>query len=143
MAGRVSGTVSAVIVYAFEGIDERLDLVPLAGRRALDAAARKVGLEAWRALPLPERRAIVAAGSADVVDVSRVLAALAEAPSTPIVARPEPTRDALPDGLDGLDAARWRALRGLDRWALASLASRQRHDGLAALLSELGLSAAS
>jgi hypothetical protein len=108
MAGPVSGTVSAVIVYAFEGIDERLDLVPLAGRRALDAAARKVGLEAWRALPLPERRAIVAAGS----------------------------------GLDGLDAARWRALRGLDRWALASLASRQRHDGLAALLSELGLSAA-
>ena len=64
-------------VYAFEGIGEDLDLVPLAGRRALDAVARKVSLEGWRALPIPSRRAIVVAGSAEVVDVARVLEAIA------------------------------------------------------------------
>ena len=141
MRRRGSGTVIAVIVYAFEGIDEALDLVPLAGRRALDAAARKVGLEAWRALPLGTRRAIVEAGSAEAVEVARVLDAIATVPHTPLAASPEPSRDVVPAALAALPLARWRALRALDRWALENLARRGREGAVSALRLELGLAA--
>ena len=126
-------------VYAFEGIGEDLDLVPLAGRRALDAVARKVSLEGWRALPIPSRRAIVVPGSAEVVDVARVLEAIAAVPHTPLAASPEPPADVVPDTLEHLPVHRWRELRALDRWALENLARRGRSGAVSALLLELGL----
>src|SRR3954469_11467559 len=65
-----------VKLYSFDGVDAALDLLPLAARRALAGAGRKVSLEAWRALPLETRRVIVEAGSAPTVDAARVEGAL-------------------------------------------------------------------
>ena len=57
-------------VYAFEGIDDSLDLVPLAARRALDAAGLKVSLDEWRATTLDARRAMTTLGSEPRVNVA-------------------------------------------------------------------------
>jgi hypothetical protein len=130
-------------VFRFEEIDASLDLVPLAGRRALDAAGRKVGLEAWRGLPLEARRGIVAAGAAEHVDAATVRRLLGAAPGEAVRAPAEPPAGALPVELAetlaarGLTDARWSSLRALDRWALASLARRGRLEGLSALVAEL------
>jgi hemerythrin-like domain-containing protein len=133
-------------VYRFEGIDASLTLVPLAGRRALDAAGRKVGLEAWRAMPREARRSIVDAGGAERVGVQAVRAALDGVETRRVEGRPDPdlahvpgvVRAALASFLE-LDDVRWSALRSLDRWAFASLAERGRFEGLRALAEELGL----
>lgn len=127
-------------VYRFEGIDEALDLVPLAGRRALDRAGRKLGLEAWRALSLEARTAIVEAGTAETVDGGRVLGILSGAQTSSLEARPEPDASVPPPLVvaTGVTRERWARLSGLDRWALDSLAHRGRHETLAALLAELG-----
>lgn len=126
-------------VYRFEGIGDDLDLVPLAGRRALDAAALKVGLAAWRTIPLAQRTAIVAQGASERVDAGEVRRLVAGAESSPIFSEPEPDAAVAPDALArfGVDGARWTALGALDRWALASLARRGRDDSVRALLAEL------
>ena len=49
-------------VYAFEEIDETLPLVPLAARRALDAAGKKLSLAGWLSLPVARRAVLVEAG---------------------------------------------------------------------------------
>jgi hypothetical protein len=127
-------------IYAFEGTDEGLDLVPLAGRRALDAARLKVGLATWRTLPLSKRTAIVEAGAEAVVDAAAVTALVAGAETSRIDPEPEPDPGTVPEALArlGVSADRWSALRALDRWALASLARRGRTETLDALLRELG-----
>ncbi|MFO0710496.1 MAG: nitrate reductase associated protein [Sandaracinus sp.] len=127
-------------IYRFEQIGEDLELVPLAGRRALDAAGRKVALLEWRALPHDARQLIVDAGGHEVVDVEAVRSALGSSEGAPISTTPEPSRDALPDALagKGLSLAWWSRLRALDRFALHSLARRGRDDGLKALRAELG-----
>lgn len=129
-------------VYRFEGIDDSLDLVPLAGRRALDRAHRKLGLEGWRKLPLTSRRAIVEAGAADVVDATLVERLLAGSETSPAGGRSDPDPAVVPASVSSvvpLSAARWAALRALDRWALESLAARGRIDALRASAAELGL----
>jgi len=140
MTDRAAGT------YAFEAIDATLDLVPLAGRRALDRAGKKLSLDAWRALTLDARRAIVDAGTRAEVPVAYVCAALVEASPAPaeIVAPPEPDAASLPAlvrsalGAErALDAAAWRGLTPLARFALASLASRSRSVSLSLAYDEL------
>jgi hypothetical protein len=135
-------------VYRFEDIDASLGLVPLAGRRALDAAGRTVSLEAWRAMPHGRRTAIVAAGAAERIDVEAVRSALAEVDTRPIEGRPDPDPTRVPGAVRAAlaselslepDDARWPVLRGLDRWALASLADHGRFEGLRALAEELGM----
>lgn len=135
----------ATAIYAFEALDEMLDLVPLAGRRALDRAGKKLSLAAWRSLPLEARRAIVDAGTRAEVPVASVCAALVGAtpPPVDIVAPPEPDI-ALPSLVQSalgaeriLDDAAWRALSPLARFALASLASRGRAESLALAYDEL------
>lgn len=143
VAREYMGTMAAAIVYRFEGIGPELELVPLAGRRALDNAGAKVGLEAWRRLSRDARAAIVSMGSADVVDGDAVRRALLDAPWTPCSGRPEPDATTVPSELTaglaaaGLPIERWPRLRGVDRWALASLASRGRAEALAQLVAEL------
>src|SRR5450631_2076987 len=66
----------SVKLYSFDGVDAALGLLPLAARRALDVTGLKVSLEAWRALPLESRRALVEAGAGSTVDVERVTALL-------------------------------------------------------------------
>lgn len=128
-------------VYRFEAIDETLDLVPLAGRRALDRAGRKVGLEAWRRLSPTARAAIVEAGASAVVDAGRVRELLAGVEASPLEGRAEPSATVVPPALSAagvrLSTERWAALRALDRWALESLAARERTDALRSLLAEL------
>ena len=129
-------------VYRFEEIDESLELVPLAARRALDRARTKLSLDGWRRLPLDRRAAIAEAGAADEVDVEGVRRLLADSDATATEGRPEPDAGAVPALLSSaaptLTSARWAALRALDRWALESLAARGRTDALAAALAELG-----
>ncbi len=134
------------MIYKFEGIDGTLDLVPLAARRALDRAGKKVGLEAWRAAPLPVRQRMIEAGAALDVDAARVERLLADA-SIPSEALPavvlDPPDDALPADLEGLlgpaiGDETWRSLSPLDRYALAKIAKKSgASDRLTAAVSEI------
>jgi hypothetical protein len=134
-----------VVVYRFEEIDASLTLVPLAGRRALDRAGRKVGLEAWQRLPIEVRATIIDAGSGESVDEALVRKLVDAIPWTEHEAWPEPPRDVVDHeviraGLEHpIAVERWSALRALDRWAITSLARRGRHEGLTALRRELGV----
>ncbi len=119
-------------VYAFEGIDDTLPFVPLAGRRVLDAAGRKLSLDAWVTLSLADRRRIVAAGAGPIVDLS-VLATIDGVSRAParIPPEPEPDPQHVPPSVSGglgpgraLDAARWRELSALDRYALTKYAGK-------------------
>jgi cyclic pyranopterin phosphate synthase len=119
-------------VYAFEEIDEALLLIPLAARRALDAAGRKLSLEEWLAMPVEARRRVVAAGCGEGVDpgVEGLLDAVA--PGTPRIApQLEPDAEAVPIGIAlalgpsrPLDDGRWRTLHPLERYVLAKYAAR-------------------
>jgi cyclic pyranopterin phosphate synthase len=119
------------MIYAFEGIDETLDLVPLAARRALDQAGRRVALVAWRALPIPTRQALAAAGSAGRVDIERVRESLLEekVPFDTIPPPDEPHADRVPDTLalalgPAIGKETWSLLSALDRYALAKIARK-------------------
>jgi cyclic pyranopterin phosphate synthase len=125
-----------VKLYAFDAVDERLDLVPLAARRALDHAGVKLSLEGWRSLDLDARRRITLAGSEADVDREAVQRAVATA--RPKAESMTPIADPLSDapalevseafGAERpLDPAVWSALSRLDRYALVKVArGRQR-----------------
>ncbi|MES1174704.1 MAG: cyclic pyranopterin monophosphate synthase MoaC [Myxococcales bacterium] len=138
-------------LYSFDGVDAALDLLPLAARRALDAAGLKLSLEAWRGLPLEKRRAITTAGSEPVVDVQRVAAAVPAGQTIPIAVEPEANLATVPDSLSGslgssrpISPALWSALSPLDRYALLKVASRGKPERLnAAYLEIVGHSALS
>jgi cyclic pyranopterin phosphate synthase len=115
-------------VYAFEAIGAELDFPPLAARRALDAAGVRIEVDAWRMLPLSDRKTITVLGSADTVDIVAVRALARAVPHAIEDARPEPESEgvpaavasALPKGQTIPDAA-WRSMTPLARYALASL----------------------
>ena len=112
-------------VYLFEGIDDSLDLVPLAARRALDAARIKISLDVWRQAPLATRHAITTLGGAEQVDPETVhsLVAAARVPWSPVHPTDEPPADAVPPELTrAVTEAAWRALAPLDRYALWKVA---------------------
>src|SRR5262245_46967116 len=109
------------LVFAFEeqidGIGEFLAYMPLAARRALDAAGSKVSLDAWRAMPHADRRELTDLGGAAVVDVAavRAVAARATPPGVPVPAAVEP--EVLPAEVAAalgearpIDASRWASL---------------------------------
>src|SRR5580704_2367087 len=106
------------MIYRFEELDETLDLVPLAARRALDRAGCKVSLSAWRAAPIELRRAIVRAGADAVVDADRMRQLLTEGAVRfePLVECPEePGAERVPDDLHAVlgavvGDATWRSL---------------------------------
>jgi len=133
-----------VKLYSFDGIDAGLDLVPLAGRRALDRAGFKPSLEVWRAWPLSLRREIVAAGSDQVVDVARVERALSGQAVPRLDPAPEPVLERVPDSVSRafgperpISEAVWAGLSPLDRYALGKLAERGKEDRLAAAYLEI------
>jgi len=105
------------MIFAFEQMSAALDLVPLAARRALDAAGCKLSLEAWRRLPIGARRALVEAGAGEVVNTRAVRAWLArhKASFDRLAPASDPPVDAAPDDLTsalGHEVAdsTWRAL---------------------------------
>jgi cyclic pyranopterin phosphate synthase len=119
-------------LYGFDGVDERLDLVPLAARRALDRAGLKLSLDGWRSLSLEARRTIVQAGSGSVVDITPVTASAQRAQPAPQRIEPihDPPADAPPVELrvastESLVAAAraWATLSPMDRYALAKVAA--------------------
>jgi molybdenum cofactor biosynthesis protein MoaC len=133
-------------LYGFDGVDERLDLVPLAARRALDRAGLKLSLDGWRSLSLEARRAIVQAGSGSVVDITPVTASAQRAQPPPQRIEPihDPPADAPPSelraaGTESLAAAAqtWATLSPLDRYALAKVAAQGRPELLQAACDEI------
>ncbi len=134
-----------MVVYDFEDIDASLTLVPLAGRRALDRAHRKLTLAAWQQLSIDARRAIVDAGSREVVDADAVAQLIDAATWSDHDAWPEPSRDGIDHHVitacmsQPIAMERWSAVRAIDRWALTSLARRDKREALTALRRELGL----
>jgi cyclic pyranopterin phosphate synthase len=112
-------------VYRFERIDDALDLVPLAGRRALDGAGVKVSLEAWRAMGIDLRRSIVALGTAPEVDAGAIRAILAASNvlHADVPREGDPPADIVPELLSrAVTEAAWRALAPVDRYALHKVA---------------------
>lgn len=133
-------------LYAFDGVDEKLELVPLAARRALDRAGVKLSLEGWRSLPLKARTALTDAGSGQVVEVDPVLEAVKGASPAPERISPidEPPPDAPPDEVAAafgserpLSSAVWTMLSPLDRYCLAKVAAKGRGDRIAAAYDEI------
>jgi cyclic pyranopterin phosphate synthase len=140
-------------LYRFDGVDERLDMVPLAARRALDRAGLKLSLDGWRSLSLEARRAIVQTGSGHVVDITPVTASAQRAQPAPrhidpihdppADAPPEPVREAFTGALM-LENPVWAALSPLDRYALAKVAASGRPERIHAAYDEIvGATAAS
>lgn len=134
------------MLYRFDGVDEQLDLVPMAARRAFDLAGRHVSLEGWRSLPLALRKNLVQAGAAPAVDVDRVREAAAAAvpAGDPMEATADPSHTAVPE-----DVARvfgrerpvpdsvWSTLSPLDRYTLAKVCRRGRRDRIDAAYEEI------
>lgn len=125
-------------LFAFEQ-DDGLTHIPLAARRALDAAGERLSLEAWRSLPPIDRQALAEAGAGAEVDTAAVRALVARAtPSpTPQPPRSEPSPASPPASLldalgpdRPLTAARWTALDALARYALDKLSAHQRRERL-------------
>jgi cyclic pyranopterin phosphate synthase len=118
--------------YSFEAIDATLPFVPVAARRALDAAGLKLSLEGWLSLDLESRRALVAAGRGERVAPDAFATIDRARPSaTPMTPTAEPDRTTPPTEVVAalgperpLTPARWAALTALDRYALAKYASK-------------------
>jgi molybdenum cofactor biosynthesis protein MoaC len=133
-------------LYAFDGVDERLDLVPLAARRALDRAGLKLSLEGWRSLALDARRTITDAGSRAMLDVAPVIVLANRAEPRPERIEPvdEPPSDEPPPAVvlalgpaRALSPAIWASLSALDRFALAKVIDRGRAERIAAAYDEI------
>ncbi len=125
-------------IYAFEELDEWLDAIPLAARRALDASGARLTAVAWRRMRSGARVAITSLGSQKKVDAARVRDLLVEedVPCETVTAAHDPSA-ALPADLvralgesRPLEVARWRSLSPLDRYALVRLARRGRSEKL-------------
>jgi len=133
-------------LYAFDGIDERLELLPLAARRALDLSGQKLSRAGWLNLPLDSRRAIVELGEASSVDVQRVIELCARAVPAPDSVPPtsdpsadEPAEDVVRAFGPGrpITGAVWSALPAVDRYALGKIAAKPRPERLQAAYDEL------
>jgi cyclic pyranopterin phosphate synthase len=122
-----------VRLYAFEGEDPDLKLLPLAARRALDHVGQKLSLAAWQKLPLGTRQELVRLGSPEVTDPASIVGLLLHAEPEPSVTPKlsDPLADQIPSVLSlALGAERplplssWAALMAVDRYALWKVASR-------------------
>lgn len=118
-------------LYAFDQVDDRLELMPLAARRALDHVGQKLSLDAWKSLTREARALVVEAGSGSEVRHELVRATLRDvvpAPAT-IEPREDPSAAVVPPALartfgaeHPLSIAVWSALTPLDRYALCKVA---------------------
>jgi cyclic pyranopterin phosphate synthase len=118
-------------VYAFEDTGYELEFLPLAARRALDAAGKKLGRVGWQSLSSAHRWQLVHAGGRDEVDVGRVVKIIARAqpPAVDIASSCE-SRSLPGEVASSLGSERslgevpWTKLRPLDRYALGRLAAK-------------------
>jgi molybdenum cofactor biosynthesis protein MoaC len=143
---RLGYTGSAVRLYSFDVDGETLEQVPLAARRALDHAGRKLSLAGWTSLEDAERRALARLGSTSPVDldaVARVLRRARPAP-TNTEAIGDPPRDAPPPRVveayadsGRLSAAIWSSLSDVDRYALDKVARRPSSERIAGAYAEI------
>jgi cyclic pyranopterin phosphate synthase len=122
-------------IYAFEQIDEWLDAIPLAAKRALESAGCKLSVVAWRRMRSGARVAIAALGAERRIELARVRDLLIEegAPFEPMSPTQDPAHRAPPPELVRalkIDPSTWRALKPLDRWVLARFARRGRVERL-------------
>ena len=126
------------MLYEFDEADAELSLLPMASRRALDAAGIKLSLQSYQTLALAERRELLRLGGAARVDVSAVAALLAaaNAPSATVYREPLELPEALVREL-GLDAATWQRLSPLDRYVLDKLQQRGRSERLQRAFAEI------
>jgi cyclic pyranopterin monophosphate synthase len=122
-----------VKLYQLDEVDDRLLLVPLAARRALDGVGQKVSLAEWQRLPLSFRSHLVALGSASELDGPLIQQVLTQfgVHSTAIEALDEPSPDGVPPTVSEafgpsrpIPLATWSALGPLDRYALVKIASK-------------------
>ncbi len=132
-------------LFSFD-VDERLDLLPLAARRALDHAGCKLSLAGWESLDLEGRRALTQLGSEAAVDVARVaqIAGAATPPPSRCEVSLDPPRATPPAELveayaaqGPLSAAVWVSLDDLDRYALHKVAGRNNPERLRAAYAEI------
>jgi cyclic pyranopterin phosphate synthase len=134
-------------VFAFEGIDEQLELVPLAARRVLDAWGKKLSLAGWLSLSWLDRRAVTLAGlgerilAGEPASVGEVLARATPA-SAAIDSVADPDPQSVPTDVHAglgaerpLDTERWRSLEPIERYALAKYGTKP--DKLAAAYDEI------
>ncbi len=120
-----------VRLFQFDEVDSGFELVPLAARRALDHAGRKLSLEGFRSLPLAARQTLARLGSLAEVDVPDVIAIAerAQPPAEPMEPVADPPADAPePAVLVAFGPERpippgsWSALHPLERYALRKVA---------------------
>jgi hypothetical protein len=126
------------VLYEFDEADAELSLLPMASRRALDAAGIKLSLATYQTLALGERRELLRLGGQEQVEVSAVCALLAGVTSTTVQVYREPLE--LPLALAralGLDAAGWQRLGALDRYVLDKLEQRGRSERLQRAFAEI------
>jgi cyclic pyranopterin phosphate synthase len=128
--------------YPFEQIDERLDAIPLAAKRALESAGCKLSAAAWRRMQSGARVAIAALGAERKIHAARVRDLLVDegARFAPVAPIKDPAHRAPPPELVRaleIDLATWRALKPLDRWVLARLARRGKVERLRRAYAEM------
>lgn len=124
-------------IYQLDEVDAGLELVPMAARRALDHAGKKVSLQDWKAQPVEWRRRLTELGSGLTVDAASVLQLLAEgaAPAAELEPQGDPPATEVPAVILSafgenrpIPVATWCALSPLDRYALAKVATKARPD---------------
>lgn len=129
------------MIYAFDEADEALTLLPMASRRALDAAGLKLSLASYQTLGLADRRELVRLGAEPKVDVSAVKAIVERAGGPPSQAlSPVIEPDAMPDELGQaleIHDQHWQTLTALDRYVLDKLHRGGKTDRLRAALAEM------
>lgn len=128
-------------LYAFDGVGQDLRLMPLAARRALDRAGKKLSLAGFLSLSLRARASLTEAGSGPEPDIDLVAQILKDANpvASDIAVVPDPGLDSPPSNLlqalgeeRPITPAVWSALSALDRYALAKLALRENQQRLEA-----------
>lgn len=121
----------AVGILGFEDVSRELEWMPLAARRALDAAGTVLRLSAWQTLPLSARWSLIELGAPASVRADEVIALLAGVETSGGAVWTEGVEPSL--GLLELVGARraevsaaYSALSGLERYALEKIGSSPR-----------------
>jgi len=117
------------VIYAFDEADADLTLLPMASRRALDAAGLKLSLASYQTLTVTDRRALARLGAEPQVDVDAVREVANRASGAPgrevpqefePVELPDKLVEALgPERKLGVD--QWQRWTPLDRYVLDKL----------------------
>jgi hypothetical protein len=133
------------VIYAFDEADADLTLLPMASRRALDAAGLKLSLSSYQTLSVSDRRELARLGSQPHVDVDAVREVANRATDGPgrevpqhfepvelprkLVEMLEPERK--------LDLETWQGLSALDRYVLDKLHRNGKLDRLKVAFDEM------